>query len=385
MTPPNTLALVNSGDDAYINSELICGTDALLTNYIDASPEDALVVCYTPDSRSQAALVLICAARRNVSYQVVPMMPLEDEGFRSRLSQALTAVFSSSNRVKMVTLERDTMSHSDVIRDELRKYDENRYTVHRVMSSSKELFEQAFEITPEELGGFNSALLQRFTKAERLRIKTISGSDFEVELDNSAYRWISNRGVARPRAMIVLPAGEIATYPKSINGIFVADFAFNINTICDRSVRIDSRPISFHINNGEAYGFKCLDEKLLAYLLENIGVEFGRRIGELGFGTNPTVNAPLEQNSHFNERKRGVHLGLGQHNQSANSEYHCDVHLDLIAQGGLVWVDDDPTPIDLASPPSGGVHPKNVMEEDVLSPYSVEYEGDCCGVTTCAL
>jgi hypothetical protein len=100
-----------------------------------------------------------------------------------------------------------------------------------------------------------------------------------------------------------------------------------------------------------------------------------RNVGELGFGTNQGVREYVSMNSHINERSPGVHLGFGQHNQSIYvGNYDCDVHMDMIASDGLIWVDDSPTPINLRElAPSNGVHPTlGVMDEDI--------DGDCCGL-----
>jgi hypothetical protein len=34
-------------------------------------------------------------------------------------------------------------------------------------------------------------------------------------------------------------------------------------------------------------------------------------------------------------------IGFGQHNQAAGFSYQCNIHLDLIAKDGLVWVDGE--------------------------------------------
>jgi hypothetical protein len=101
---------------------------------------------------------------------------------------------------------------------------------------------------------------------------------------------------------------------------------------------------------------------------------------ELGFGTNAGVVSAVKENSHINERCPGVHIGFGQHNQTDKlTGYFCDIHIDLISQGGLIWVDNDKTPIDLEQlVPSYNPHPLQYNEEDVCSPD--QFLDDCCGV-----
>jgi|SRR5215467_2289486 len=77
------------------------------------------------------------------------------------------------------------------------------------------------------------------------------------------------------------------------------------------------------------------------------------------------INA-IAMNSHINERKCGVHLGLGQHNQEPSCGlYQCDMHLDLIVDGDLLWIGDDPSPSDLENfVASSAHHPNDVRDED---------------------
>ena len=108
-------------------------------------------------------------------------------------------------------------------------------------------------------------------------------------------------------------------------------------------------------------------------------------VGELGFGTNVGIRDAIAMNSHINERRPGVHLGFGQHNQDPGIVgYQCAIHLDMIARGGTLWIDDDPAPLDLENfTPSHAAHPKNPRDEDVFSPEPDELEiDDCCGILT---
>jgi hypothetical protein len=86
----------------------------------------------------------------------------------------------------------------------------------------------------------------------------------------------------------------------------------------------------------------------------------------------------------MNERRPGIHLGFGQHNQiESEVGYQCQLHLDLIARGALVWADDRPEPIALEHLAlTNEQHPLDVRDEDVFAPGSEEPdEQDCCGLT----
>jgi hypothetical protein len=120
---------------------------------------------------------------------------------------------------------------------------------------------------------------------------------------------------------------------------------------------------------------------MTAYLSRCFDRKNAKRVGELGLGTNSSVQDPIFENSHLNERCPGVHIGFGQHNQEIElAGYFCDIHIDLIAKGGLIWVDESPEPIDLGHlKESPNKHPSLLLCEDVFSCESLE--GDCCGIS----
>ena len=350
------------------------GVDILLNDYARVRGEDYVVVLYTPESRDPAAWIITALKVRGVTVHALAMRPIEDTTLAGRLDKVLPAPESLRGKLVIITAERDTMSHIQVLRDTLSRYDPDRWLAARIISASTEFFTHAMNARTSELSARNTALLERFLTAREMRVTTAAGSDLRVELDPDRFRWLSNRGAYRPGGFIVLPAGEIATYPASVNGVLVADGAFNVNVRTNLDARLGSHPVRVRIADGDAIDVDCADPKVS----ELVGLCFGRpsanHVGEIGFGTNDKVREYISMNSHINERRPGVHIGFGQHNQPIYVvDYDCEIHLDLIAVGGTVWVDDDPEPIDLQDfAPSTGEHPIMVMDEDI--------DGDCCGL-----
>jgi len=356
------------------------GIGRFLDTYVGVVADDAVAIAYTPDSRLQTAWVIAALSERGISPVRVPMRPLVDSTFLERLTQALPAPESVQGRLVMLTFERDTMSHNDDLKAALTLYDADQCKVFRAISTSDELFTTAFALAPEELSARNTAVLERLQKAQHLHIETMGGSNLDVELDNSRFRWISNRGVWRSGKFVVVPAGEVATFPASITGTLVADFAVNVNTFLDQDVRLEMAPAFARIDAGRVADISCDNEDLQHFFERCLERPNARRVGELGFGTNAAVTTAIPMNSHTNERRPGVHIGFGQHNQREEvAGYFCDVHLDLIARGGRVWVDGEPEVLDLEGLlPSANPHPPIFVDEDVYSPELIE--GDCCGV-----
>lgn len=361
------------------------GVEQLLDSYAGVSPADHVVVLYTSDSRDGAAWVSAALRVRGVPSCREWMAPLHDEGFAARLEAILPRPDEVEGRLVVLTFEKDTMSHTRALAEALAGFERERVVVYRAISTCADLFTHALTPTPEELTDRNASLLERLMPAHHLTIRTRSGSELQVDIDSERHRWISNRGLARPGGVTILPAGEVATYPAGIRGRFVADFAFNVNAITDQDARLGGHPVTVVVEDGRAVDYACDDPETLRFLHECFRTQCAVNVGELGFGTNGGVREAISMNSHINERRPGVHLGFGQHNQDPGVVgYQCPIHLDLIATGGLVWVDGDEVPIDLEHViPSAAPHPVSPRDEDVFSPELDELDvDDCCGIIT---
>jgi leucyl aminopeptidase (aminopeptidase T) len=359
------------------------GVQSLLDSYAQIDKRDFVVILYTSDALEPAAWVSAALEQRGISYNRVWMLPLEDQDFENRLRASLPTPSELERRLVLISLEQDTMSHTTAIARVMSNYRLENVLALRGISAGAEFFSVALLPTPQELESKNTYLLERISQAKLLRITTPGGSDFTVKLEPGRHRWISNRGRAKPGGTVILPAGEVATYPVSVDGHFVADFAYNINAVTDRDVRLTKTPVYLSFEHGHLVEVACDDQDVMEYLTKVLSRECSRRVGELGFGTNFAVTQAIPMNSHVNERCPGVHLGLGQHNQDPRIvEYQCLIHLDLIARGGLVWADNNLVANLMDIPASSTPHPSFTTDEDVFSPDSFD---DCCGVFQCDL
>jgi leucyl aminopeptidase (aminopeptidase T) len=358
------------------------GVDSLLDDYVRLGPDDFVVLLYTSDSQDAAIWVSVALELRGIAFERVWMAALIDPDLPARLAAVLPPPGELRARFVVFSFERDTMSHTRVIERATAPYDPARRAIFRTISAGASFFTDAVSVAPAELAARNTALLERLLGARKLRIRTDGGTDIEVTLDNAKHRWISNRGTAKQGGVVILPAGEVATYPASVTGLFVADFAFNVNTITDRDARLGSSPVRVWVEQGRVDRYACDDDGIQAFLADCFRAPCAVNVGELGFGTNRGVTQAIAMNSHINERRPGVHLGFGQHNQDPGVVgYQCAIHLDLIARGGLVWIDADPVPIDLENvTPSFRPHPSDPRDEDVFAPDGDEFGADCCGL-----
>lgn len=355
------------------------GVNALIDNYASIGKDDKVIVVYTDEGKNVAAWVSAALEIRKIDASSIWMAPFQDTNFLERFLKIVPKPDAVSGNIVLLIFEVETLSHSADISRGLCKFDAENIKVFRIMSSIPELFSSAMLIDPIKLSAINATILNRCMRTDTLRVKCDGGTDVEIKLDNSKYHWISNRGVWRPGSSIILPAGEVATFPADVNGTLVADVAYNINTISDRDVRLNKHPVTVVVENSVAVSHFCDDQDTWQYIDECFKSTNGNIIGELGFGTNNAITVPIPENSQINERFPGIHFGFGQHNQGEKVDYYSERHIDLIAKGGKIWTNDGIEPLDLANiVPSFEDHPL-VQAEDAFAADEV-LEGDCCGL-----
>ncbi|MBO9424715.1 hypothetical protein J7444_08280 [Labrenzia sp. R4_1] len=359
------------------------GVHSLLNNYVGIEDGDHIILVYSEECLKQVSLVSLFLRNAGMKTTSIPMSPLIDRGFSSRLESALPNFEEVDNRLVVLTFERETMSHDRELRQALAPFPPDQCMVFRSISTCDELFTHALQPSPLELSALNTTILENCMPAKRIELWTDGGTDLVVQINSDRHRWISNRGHWREGSFVILPAGEVATYPTSVDGVLVADFAFNVNALTEQDSRLHENPITVEISNGRAVNYHCNNADIMNFLDDCFTKYCAFNVGELGLGTNVSIERPISLNSHINERKPGIHIGFGQHNQGDAVDYRCDIHLDLICNGGYLKTDRNVT-IDLSNvQPSSSVHPQRTRDEDVFSPLIDDLEiDDCCGVLT---
>jgi leucyl aminopeptidase (aminopeptidase T) len=225
-------------------------------------------------------------------------------------------------------------------------------------------------------------MLNLLMPATTIRVTSSSGTDLEISLDSGVYRWISNRGMQRAGSFVILPSGEVSTFPANINGVLVADGAFNVSSLTQLDARLADHPVRIEISEGHMVDYSCEHPLVMKLIRRCLDYENFRRVGELGFGTNVGIEQFVSLNSHINERHPGVHVGLGGHGQLLDVvPYLCDLHFDLIASDARIAIAGGNTIESYELATMTGDHPaiqRGLHDEDLDG-----LEGDCCGLSIC--
>lgn len=351
-------------DQQFVSQEAWQGVNTFLDSYVGVRKGDTAIIVYVKEVRDAAKWLLAGMRDRQIETVTAVTKPFSDDGLEEQLRNVLPSV-RGDGRVYLFVLEGQSLSHSSVHRKVLERYPDGMASMVWLHNAGEEFFRLGTAVGPEYLTQRNATLLRRLLPARRLRVTSSGGSDLEITL-NPRYKWGSNRGVAQPGEPLVLPAGEISTYPESVNGTFVVDGAIHVNrVILDEVGRIRDTPIIIELQDSLATSFHCANPEIMERLEKWFASPNARRVGELGFGTNTGVSEFTTWNSRINERAPAVHLGFGQHDQLPELvEYWSDIHLDLIMADSQVAIEDQET-IDMRTFANEDVqHPEGLPNED---------------------
>ncbi len=153
------------------------------------------------------------------------------------------------------------------------------------------------------------------------------------------YRWVPDTGIFDEQGSWGnLPAGEVFTTPKKIEGKFYAEVLGDYFIEHGRL----RNPIVFEIESSEVVDIKGRDEKLVRelekYLFQEDCVS---RVGEFAIGTNIFLKEIIG-NLLQDEKFPGVHIAFGDPiGELTGADWECKYHLDVLSLKTDVFVDEE--------------------------------------------
>jgi aminopeptidase len=183
-------------------------------------------------------------------------------------------------------------------------------------------------------------LCERMHTAAALRVRTRAGTDFIATFDPSL-AWVKTSGLINPRYWSNLPAGEVFTTPKSVDGVFVCDGTagdyFNA-----KYGSLEATPLVLEIAGGRLVRAECARADLRTDFWNYCHTDANSdRVGELAFGTNfglrEMIGILLQD-----EKFPGVHLAFGDpYGSQTHANWASRTHVDVLTRGCDVWIDDE--------------------------------------------
>jgi len=183
-------------------------------------------------------------------------------------------------------------------------------------------------------------LCERMARAARLRVETPGGTAITATFD-SGYTWVKTSGLINRRYWSNLPAGEVFTTPKSVDGVFVCDATAG-DYFGPKYGDLRATPLTLEIAGGRLQSARCarkdLEREFWSYCHTD---EHSDRVGELAFGTNIALDdmiGVLLQD----EKVPGVHLAFGDpYGSQTGAPWKSRTHIDVLTRACNVWIDDE--------------------------------------------
>jgi aminopeptidase len=183
-------------------------------------------------------------------------------------------------------------------------------------------------------------LCERMPRAERLRVASPSGTALTATFDPK-YTWVKTSGLINRRYWSNLPAGEVFTTPKSVDGVFVCDGTAG-DYFGPKYGDLRATPLTLDIAGGRLQAAhsarKDLEREFWDYCHTD---EHSDVVGELAFGTNIALDdmiGVLLQD----EKIPGVHLAFGDpYGSQTGAPWKSRTHIDVLTRACDVWIDDE--------------------------------------------
>ncbi|MRG97265.1 hypothetical protein [Polyangium spumosum] len=355
----------NSTGNGDLSELAMRGVDIFLDGYARVDERTGVVIAVHAACAEAGAWIAATLELNKIPFEAFGFSHRDDTRFEEDLTRSLARLRAAAHveRTTIIVCELSTVSFSRVLRRAIAA-DREHTSVHRLVNCTSDLFELGFQVSAHDQRRINAEALHKLGRARRLQITSKGGTDLEVMLDPTRYRWMSNHGTPGLGEILVLPAGEVNTFPAVIRGRLVADGAFNYNFHTEIDARLAESPVTIEIEDGKMASYHCDHPAVSALLAEVFAEVASRNVGELGFGTNVGITRFIPMNSHLNERHPGVHIGFGEHGQPGRVAFQALRHLDLVFDDARVLIDGNDVFERGSLVPTDAVHPSDTHGED---------------------
>lgn len=199
-----------------------------------------------------------------------------------------------------------------------------------------------FTVDPVRILDATRALRMRLRPDSRAVVRSRAGTDLTVTFA-SRYRWVEQTGTIRPGRWENLPAGELATVPERVDGVFVADAALACARVLT-NVPLQGTPVRFTIENSVVTNVACNDSNLRSEVENALRDDrHGNRVGTVIFGTNVGISDPTGELV-CDQSMPGLHLSFGK-TYASETGAEWDSSAQVVAAQAFADIDLDGTPL----------------------------------------
>lgn len=186
----------------------------------------------------------------------------------------------------------------------------------------------------------SSTLCERMGTATALRVETEYGTSLTATFE-PAFQWVKTSGLISPRYWSNLPAGEVFTTPKSVDGVFVCNGTAG-DHFGPKYGDLSQTPMTLEIEGGRLVGVHCERKELEREFLDYCHTDaYSDCVGELAFGTNLALSQMIGILLQ-DEKVPGVHLAFGDpYGSQTGAPWKSTTHVDVLTRACNVWIDDE--------------------------------------------
>lgn len=302
---------------------------AVLHDCLAAREGERVLVVYE-DGHDDFAAALVMAAdevRADVDAVKVgvPIVPNLVEKLRQRLDACEVSVLVSS-----VSFPRE-------VRVVLTNHHLERRRHAHMLGVSEQVIRQSLRSDYRAVHALGVDLVRLLESTYEIKVESPGGTDLRARRDPGC-RWFNQGGLQHGPGWTNLPAGEVATTPITVDGTFVCDGGIWLTdgAVIDRA---DARRIALRFEQGILVDVDA-PEPIRAQILADVDShEEGRRVGQVSFGTNVGVLAPIGQHAQ-DVKLPGVHLVLGYSAPDATgARWNGTGMVTLLQRQESVWLD----------------------------------------------
>ena len=209
-----------------------------------------------------------------------------------------------------------------------------------MVSVTPQIMQEGMRADYRKVDRLSDRLRDRMRSANLLRVATKGGTSITATFDRSL-DWVKTSGLISTRYWSNLPAGEVFTTPKSVDGTFVCDGTAGDHFNAKYGDLPDT-PMVLEIAGARLKSVRCeqrdLEEEFWNYCHTD---ENSDRIGELAFGTNlglsEMIGVLLQD-----EKLPGVHIAFGDpYGSQTHADWSSVTHVDVLTRNCDVWIDED--------------------------------------------
>ena len=320
-----------------VNPELMDGARNAVETCLAVMPGERVVLIFDEPSREVAASLAAALGNRGADWQG---FCVEDYAARPLVNAPAPVLDALETADAGILCFQPLIGELTARRQIVGIVERRRIRYAHMVSVTPQIMQEGMRADYRKVDRLSDRLRDRMRSANLLRVSTKGGTSITATFDRSL-DWVKTSGLISTRYWSNLPAGEVFTTPKSVDGTFVCDGTagdhFNA-----KYGDLRETPMALEIAGARLKSVRCerrdLEEEFWKYCHTD---ENSDRIGELAFGTNlglrEMIGVLLQD-----EKLPGVHLAFGDpYGSQTHADWSSVTHVDVLTRGCDVWIDED--------------------------------------------